>query len=122
MGSTFLPPKNSVEDVVRDGPVDFESALVLRKFILVHHEGEGPKPHRVGVARELHPIDRREPGLEGGASEVEAPELERRDTQEVGDARRAEASTLRLRVREGLGEDTSRGDRPVRASGRCQRD
>ena len=67
-----------VKDVVRDGPVDLEGALVLRKFLLVHHEGEGPKPHRVGGAGELHPIDRLEPGLEGGACEIEALELERR--------------------------------------------
>jgi hypothetical protein len=53
-----------VENVVRDGPVNLESALVLRKFLLVHHEGERPKPHRVGVAGELHLIDRREPGLD----------------------------------------------------------
>ena len=38
-----------VKDVVRDRPVDFERALVLRKFFLVHHEGEGPEPHRVGI-------------------------------------------------------------------------
>ena len=73
----------SIEDVVRDGPVDPEGPLVLSKLLLINNKWEGAKPHGVGDAGELHEINRFEPGLEGGAREIEALELEGRGAEEI---------------------------------------